>query len=382
MILNRCILHIDMDTFFVSVERLLNSSFNEKPVVVGGISERGVVASCSYEARKYGIHSGMPMKMARSLCNDAMFIRGDMEQYSKFSRMVTEIIAEKAPLYEKTSIDEHYLDLTGMDHFFGCMKWTKELRQVILKETGLPVSMGLSCNKTVSKIATGEAKPNGELEVKRNEAKSFLAPLSVRKIPGIGKKTYYLLATMGVNKIQTLSVIPLPVITNVLGKNGEDIWKKANGIDNTLVKPYSEHKSISTEQTFEQDTIDFKRLTEIIAVMSEKLAFELRNQQKITSCVTIKIRYSNFDTHTLQKCIPYTSFDHTIIEVAKELFKQLYNRRLLVRLVGVKFSHLVHGFQQLSLFDDRAKMAALYPVLDKLKNQYGSKIIRRAIAFH
>jgi len=376
----RSILHLDLDTFFVSVERLQNSKLEGKPVLIGGMSDRGVVASCSYEARKYGVHSAMPMKMARSLCSDAVIIRGDTDQYSKYSNLVTEIIAEKAPVYEKTSIDEHYVDLTGMDRFFGNLSWSKELRESIIKNTGLPISFGLSLNKTVSKIATGEAKPNGEREVLKDEVKTFLYPLPIQKIPGIGNKTFQMLRTMGIITIETLSNIPMDVMERMLGKNGVLIWKKANGIDSTPVKPYTERKSISTEQTFDQDSTDVKRMNEIIASMVEKIAFELRKKQKLTSCVTIKIRYSNFDTHTLQKRVAYTSFDHTLTEVAKELFKKLYTRRMLIRLIGVKFSYLVHGFQQLNLFEDTPEMINMYLAMDKIRKRYGSRSIRKAIS--
>jgi DNA polymerase-4 len=376
---SRSILHLDMDTFFVSVERLQNSKLNGKPVIVGGVSDRAVVAGCSYEARKYGVHSAMPMKMARQLCSEAIIIRGDGDLYSKYSNLVTEIIADKAPLYEKTSIDEHYIDLTGMDRFFGKLKWSHELRQSIIKNTGLPISFGLSMNKTVSKIATGEAKPNGELEIQKDNVQSFLYPLSIRKIPGIGEKTFYMLRNMGISTIETLCKIPLDVMEKMMGVNGAIIWKKANGIDNTPVKPYSERQSISTEHTFDQDSTDIKRMNEIIAGMVEKLAFELRGKQKLTSCVTVKIRYSNFDTHTLQKRIAYTSFDHTLTEVAKELFKRLYTRRLLIRLIGVKFSYLVHGFQQLNLFEDTPQMVNMYLAMDRIRKLYGSKSIRKAV---
>ncbi|MDF1549656.1 MAG: DNA polymerase IV, partial [Bacteroidales bacterium] len=280
---NRSILHLDLDTFFVSVERLQNSKLMGKPVIIGGLSDRGVVASCSYEARKYGVHSAMPMKMARTLCSEAIIIRGDMDQYSKYSNLVTEIIAEKAPLYEKTSIDEHYLDLTGMDRFFGNLKWSNELRHSIIKNTGLPISFGLSLNKTVSKIATGEAKPNGAKLVSKDEIRPFLCPLSIRKIPGIGAKTFQSLRTMGIVTIETLSNIPIEVMEKIMGKNGIIIWEKANGIDSSPVKPYSERKSISTERTFDQDSTDVKRMNEIIVSMVEKLAFELRTKQRLTS---------------------------------------------------------------------------------------------------
>jgi DNA polymerase-4 len=363
----------------VSVERLHNSRLHGMPVVIGSTSDRGVVAGCSYETRKHGVHSGMPMRMARMLCNDMIVIRGDMDQYSKFSNMVTEIIGEKAPVYEKTSIDEHYVDLTGMDKFFGCYQWSHELRQRIIKYTGLPISFGLSLNKTVSKMATSEAKPNGELEVSKQAIKTFMSPLSIRKIPGIGKKTFQLLRTMGISTIEALSNMPPAVIEKVLGKNGTDIWKKANGIDLTPVKPYSERKSISTERTFDRDTIDIEFLNDLLICMVEKLAFQLRQKKRLTSCVTVKIRYSNFDTHTQQKRITYTSLDHILIDTAKELFRKVYKRRMLIRLIGVKLSYLIQGHQQLDLFDDKPELINLYQTLDKLKNKYGHKIVRRAI---
>ena len=375
----RNIVHIDLDTFFVSVERLINSKLNGKPVIIGGNSGRSVVASCSYEARKFGVHSAMPMKMARILCSDAIIIRGDIEVYSKYSKIVTNIIAERAPVYEKVSIDEHYIDITGMDKFFGCLKWSKELRQAIIKNTGLPLSFGLSVNKTVSKIATGEAKPNGEKEVTGQLVKPFLNPLPIKKIPMIGDKTYHLLRSMGIVTIGTLSMIPVEMVEKVLGKNGIDIWKKANGIDSTPVKPYSERKSISTETTFDEDTTDIKKLNEILVGMVERIAFDLRRKQRLTSCVTVKIRYSNFDTHSLQKRIAYTSFDHKLIEVAKELFQRLYQRRMLIRLIGVKLSHLIQGTPQLNLFEDTPKTVNLYQTMDMLRNRYGRRSVIRAI---
>ena len=374
----RHIVHLDLDAFFVSVERLQNARLAGKPVIIGGTSDRGVVASCSYEARQYGVHSAMPMKTARMLCRDAIIVRGDMDLYSRHSRMVTDIIAERAPVYEKASIDEHYLDITGMDRFFGCLAWTHELRQAIIRETGLPISVGLSVNKTVSKIATGEAKPNGEIEVPGERVQQFLNPLSIRKIPMIGDRVYYLLRSMGVGTIETLSRIPPEMVEKVLGKNGTVIWKKANGIDPTPVKPYSERKSIGSETTFESDTIDVARIRQVLSAKVERLAFELRKKQKLASCVTVKIRYSNFDTHTLQQRIPFTSFDHVLMKISLELFDRLYQRRMLIRLVGVKFSHLVGGVQQLNMFEDVPEMISLYNAMDRIRKRFGKKAIRRA----
>ncbi len=376
---NRTIVHLDLDTFFVSVERLKNSKLVGKPVIIGGLSDRAVVASCSYETRKFGVHSAMPMKLARRLCSDALVIRGDMESYSKYSRLVTDIIEEKAPLYEKASIDEHYLDITGMDRFFGNLKWTKELRKSIIDNTGLPISFGLSVNKTVSKIATNEAKPNGEMEVQKPQVSFFLAPLSIRKIPMLGQKTYQLLRSMGVTTIKVLREIPPEMVERVLGKNGLMIWKKANGIDRTPVEPYSGQKSMSTERTFEQDTIDIVMLKQKLITMVEKLAFQLREQQKLTGCITVKIRYSNFDTHTRQKHIPYTAFDHILLKEATEMFDKLYNRRMLIRLIGVRFSNLVQGYQQINMFEDSREMVSLYQAMDRMRIRYGRKCLKRAV---
>jgi DNA polymerase-4 len=376
--IERNVLHLDLDTFFVSVERLRNSKLIGKPVIIGGLSDRGVVASCSYEARKYGVSSAMPMKFARTMCPDAIIIRGDMELYSNYSNIVTDIIAESAPLYEKASVDEHYIDLTGMDRFYGCNQWSHELRNRIIKETGLPISAGLSVNKTVSKIATGEAKPNGEIEVQKETVLPFLDPLSIKKIPMLGPKTYQVLRSMGIATIFTLRNIPIEMIESLMGKNGIEIWKRANGIDSTPVLGYSEQKSISTEHTFDKDTTDMHRLNQLIVSMVEKIAFELRKQEKLTSCITVKIRYSNFDTHTLQKRIPYTSFDHVLAEIARELFARLYQRRMLIRLIGIRFSHMVRGVQQLDMFDDTPEKTSLYMAMDKLRKRFGSDAVRRA----
>lgn len=374
----RSILHLDIDTFFVSVERLKNSKLSGKPVIIGGISNHGVVSSCSYEARKYGVRSAMPMKMARNLCPDAIVIRGDMEAYSNYSNIITGIIAEKAPAYEKSSIDEHYIDITGMDRFYGCAKWAHELRRYIIKETGLPISAGLSINKTVSKIACGEAKPNGEIEVGKEIVLPFLDPLSISKIPMIGVKTYHVLRSMGIATIYTLRNIPAEMLEKLMGKNGIEIWKRANGIDSRPVISYSEQKSISTEHSLEKDTTDVIMLKQLLVNMVEKIAYELRKHEKLTSCVTVKIRYSNFDTHTLQKRIPYTAFDHILIDISKELFSRLYQRRMLIRLIGVRFSHLVRGVQQLDMFDDTPEKVSLYMTMDKLRKRFGMDAVQRA----
>lgn len=376
---DRTIVHMDLDSFFVSVSRLENSALHNKPVIVGGTSDRGVVAACSYEARAFGVHSAMPIKLARRLCPDAIIIRGDYERYSYYSEVVTDIIKEDVPVYEKSSIDEFYIDMTGMDRFFGCYNYTSELRQRIMKETGLPISFGLSENKTVSKVATGEAKPNGQKQIDFGNEKLFLAPLSIKKIPMVGDKTYTLLRSMGVERVYTLQEMPPDLLTKVLGENGIVLWKKANGIDNTPVEPYSERKSISTEETFEQDTADVAFLKSLLVKMTEKLAFQLRSDNKLTACITVKIRYSNFDTHTTQSRISYTSSDHTLIVKAKELFDKLYERRMLIRLIGIRFSHLVGGGNQINLFEDSEEIINLYQAMDHLRKKFGNAAVSRAV---
>jgi DNA polymerase-4 len=375
--MDRSIVHIDLDTFFVSVERLLDSRLNNKPVLVGGTNGRGVVAACSYEARQYGIHSAMPMGMAQRLCPEAIVIRGDGGMYSKFSNIVTEIINEEAPLYEKSSIDEFYIDVSGMDRFFGTYKWACELRKKIIKETKLPISFGLSTNKTVAKVGTSEAKPNNHINIPKGFEKGFLAPLAIKKIPMVGDKSYKMLLSMGVKYVKTVQEIPIELMESIMGKNGIVLWKKARGIDNTPVEPYNERKSISSSITLEKDTIDTHQLKNILTAMAEKLAFQLRNEQKLTSVVTVTIRYSDFDTRTRQYRIPYTSLDHTLIKTVMSLFDQLYDRRLLVRLVGVRFSSLISGNYQMNLFEDTEEMINLYQAMDSIRNRFGNTAIRR-----
>lgn len=375
-IMGRSIVHIDMNTFFVSCERLTNSELNGVPLIIGG-GDRGVVASCSYEARTFGVRSAMPIKMALRLCPQAKVMKGDMELYSTLSHTITEIIQEKAPIVEKASIDEFYLDITGMDKFYGSYKWTNELAQTITKETGLPLTFALSVNKTVSKIGTGEGKQKQNLEIPEHMVQPFLNPLSIQKIPMVGDKTFQLLSRIGIRTIQTLSEMPSEVLQQMIGKNGTELWKKANGIDNNPVEPYTERKSISTEHTFSQDTIDIAKLKRILVGMVEKLAFQLRSEQWLTSTVVIKIRYANFDTETKQCRIAYTSADHTLTRSVTELFDKLYQRRMRLRLIGIRFSGLVRGTYQINLFEDTEEMLALYQAMDKMKSRYGFDAVMR-----
>ncbi|MCA6436059.1 MAG: DNA polymerase IV [Bacteroidetes bacterium] len=377
--MDRQIIHLDLDSFFVSVERRINPKLNGLPVIVGGTSDRGVVSSCSYEARSFGVHSAMPMRMAKQLCPQAVVVKGDYEQYTYYSNLVTDIIKESMPLYEKTSIDEFYVDISGMDKYFGCYKMATELRQRIIKESNLPISFALSQNKTVSKVGTGEAKPNGQKLIPLGTEKEFLAPLSVKKIPMVGDKTYLQLRNLGIEKIKTLQEMPVKALQQVLGDNGISIWKKANGIDNSPIEPYNERKSLSTECTFEKDTIDMQHLNSVLVSMTEKLAYQLRSEEKLTACVTVKIRYSDFNTYTMQARIPYTAIDGILIEKVKELFNKLFQKRMLIRLIGVRFSHLIQGTYQFDLFNDTTEQMQLYAAMDKLRQRFGDKAVMRAV---
>lgn len=375
---DRAILHMDLDAFFVSVEVLKNTSLKGLPLIIGGKSQRGVVASCSYEARHFGVHSAMPMKMALRLCPQAVVLRGDMDSYSRYSKEVTQVIEEEAPVFEKSSIDEFYLDLTGMDRYFGCFKWSTELRSKITRETGLPISFGLSVNKLVSKVGTGEAKPNGAREIPSGTERAFLAPLSTRKIPGIGKETYKRLSFMGVRSIRVLSEIPIRLLEREFGKPGRMLWESANAIDRRPVVPYSEQKSMSKERTFLHDTLDMRFVRNLLLQMADELSFDLRNDQKLTSCVTVKIRYADFNTYTRQRRIPYTANTKVLVRHILELFDALYERRQLIRLVGIKFSGLVHGSYQISLFDDTIEEIHLLQQLDHIRRRFGKEAIGRA----
>ena len=369
--------HFDLDSFFVSVEILNNPSLKGKPVFVGG-SERGVVAACSYEARKFGIHSGMPSKKALQLCPQAIVVKGTRGEYSRYSRWVTQIIAAKAPLFEKASVDEFYLDLTGMEKFFNPLQWTIDLRKAIMEETQLPISFGLSCNKMMAKIATNAAKPNGYLQIPFGKEKEFLAPLTVDKIPGVGEHTHQVLKAMGIYTIGDVSKKNKEELEEKLGKWGIDLWHKSFGIHNSEVQQYHESKSISSENTFDENKTDLDFLMSEIVRLTEKIAFELRQDKKVAGCVAVKIRYPDFETTSKQTTIPYTCADDEIIPVVKKLFHQLYKKGQPIRLLGVRLSELTHEAIQATLFDDKERKTDLYKAIDDVKNRFGKLKIKRA----
>ena len=334
--------------------------------------------TCSYEARHFGVRSAMPMRTAKQLCPDAIILRGDSGAYMQKSDDVTEIIRERVPLFEKTSVDEFYVDLTGTERFFGAMKLASELREYIAKETGLPNSFGLSVNKTVSKVATNTAKPNGRREVERGTEKPFLAPMPIESIPGVGGKTAHLLRSMGVARIHTMQELPIDLMQRLLGIQGPVLWRKANGIDDSPVISWHERKSISTERTFEHDTIDMVKLHGLLTAMAESLAYQLRKGDKLTSCISVKIRYADMNTHSRQLRIGYTACDHIILPTIHELFRALYDRRQRIRLVGVRFSHLVGGGHQMDAFTDTQEAMSLYQAMDKVRKRFGDRTVMRA----
>jgi DNA polymerase IV len=374
----RYIAHFDLDSFFVSVELINNPSLKGKPVIVGGSKERGVVSTCSYEARAFGVKSGMSMKQALQLCPNAVLAHGTRGQYSKFSRWVTDIIASKAPLFEKASIDEFYIDLTGMDKFFNPLEWTINLRQQIIDETKLPISFGLASNKMIAKIATDEAKPNGYLFVPIGSEKEFLAPLPVNKFSGVGESTFLKLKQMNINFIGDVLKTDINLLEKELGKWGTDLYKKAQGINNSQVHNYREAKSISTENTFEENISNKEKLLAELVRMTEKVGYELRQDKKLAGCIAVKIRYPNFETISKQTTIDYTFSDDELIPFAIELFNKLWKPNTPIRLLGVRLSELNNHSIQGSLFDNREKKSNLYQAIDDVKNRFGKSTLQKA----
>lgn len=377
---DRHIAHLDMDQFFISVERLRNSKLSGKPILIGGSSDRGIVAACSDEAMQFGIHIAMPMRIALRLCRYATVVKADFEEYSKQSKLIMEIIKDSVPLVEKSNLDEFYVDLSGMDKFFGCTKFAKELKNKIYQNSGLVSSYGLASNKVVSKVAANQVTPNGQLEIPFGNEKRFLAPLSVVKLPGVSKEIAFKFIDMGVETISSLSEISPEMLCDVVGKLGNELWRRANGIDESPVVPFQEQKSISLEHTFQQDTIDMRVLDAELVRMTESMAFELRKQNRLTGCIVLKLRYTDGDAHTIQRSISYCNSDHVLIGVARELFKRLFTRRMLVRMVGIRFMNLIPGIYQIDLFEDSQEGIRLYKAIDSVKKRFGEGLVGRASA--
>jgi len=374
----RYIAHFDLDSFFVSVEILNNPTLKGKPVIIGGY-ERGVVSTCSYEARKFGVHSAMPMKKALQLCPQAIVTHSSSGQYSKYSRWVTDIIASKAPLYEKASIDEFYVDLSGMEKYFGANKFAQELRRIITKETGLPISGGLSSARFISKMATNEAKPNGFLEIPHGKEIEFLWPLPIEKINGVGKNTEQHLKSFGIYTIEDIARTPVEVMERIAGKWGEALWHKAHGRGSAEITTDWEQKSMSHENTFDTDKTDIDFLQKELVRLTEKTTYSLRADEKMTGCVTVKIRYSDFETTSRQETVNYTALDDILIAKVKDLFTKSYQKGRPVRLLGVRFSQMIPITTQMSLFENNVEKLNLYKAVDEIKDRFGAKLVSKAV---
>ncbi len=376
--LRKHIAHFDLDSFFVSVEIINNPSLKGKPVLVGGY-ERGVVAACSYEARKFGIHSAMPMKKALQLCPQAIVTSSSRGDYSKYSRWVTEIIASKVPLFEKASIDEFYIDLTGMDKFFGVSQYAKDLRSLITHETGLPISCGLASARFIAKMATNEAKPNGFLEIPHGRETDFLWPLGIEKINGVGKQTEQQLKSFGIYTIEDIAKTPIELMGRYAGKWGEALWHKAHGRGTAEIFTDWEQKSMSHENTFDTDYTDISFLHKELVRLTEKTAYSLREDEKLTGCVTVKIRYSDFETTSRQETVDYTALDDVLIAKVKDLFNKSWQKGRAVRLLGVRFSQFIPMTMQMSLFENNAEKLNLYKAVDDIKDRFGAQLVKKAV---
>jgi DNA polymerase-4 len=311
------------------------------------------------------------------LCPQATVVGGSRDEYSKYSRWVTDIISAKAPLFERASIDEFYLDLTGMQRFFQPYQWVIELREEIMEKTKLPISFGLASNKMVAKIATDEAKPNGYLHIPFGREKDFLAPLKISKIPGVGTQTCSSLMEMGIYTIKDLSEHPASLLEKRFGKYGVDLHYRANGIHFGEVIPFHEAKSISTENTFEENKTDIDFLMKELVRMVERIAHELRTQNKSTGCIAVKIRYPDFETTSRQTTVPFTCYDDELIAKAKELFHKLYRKGEPVRLLGARLSDLTDEAIQTNLFENIEKKTGLYRAIDEVKDRFGKYLLTK-----
>jgi DNA polymerase-4 len=309
---------------------------------------------------------------AHKLCPHGIFLPGDSASYSKYSRMVTQIIADSAPLFEKASIDEFYVDLTGMDKYFGSYKWSSELRQKIIRESGLPISFGLSINKMLAKMATNDAKPNGQLMIERGKEQDFLDPKPVGKIPHVGEKLEESLKRMNIHTIHELRQIPIDNLMKIFGKTGTMLWHRARGISHSPVANYRDEKSVSVERTFDIDTTDIGFLQSALFVLTEKLSYDLRKLNRLTSCITVKVRYDDFSTTSRQHTVDYSLSSKYLIEMSASLFNALYEKGRPVRLIGVRYSSLIHSNTQFELFNDREEENSLYKAIDTVKNKYGT----------
>ena len=313
------------------------------------------------------------------MCPQLIVTNASRDQYSKYSRWVTDIIAAKVPLFEKASIDEFYIDLSGLDKFFGVSKYARELRQHIIDETGLPISCGVSSARFISKMATNEAKPNGYLEIPHGRETDFLWPLGIEKINGVGVQTEQQLKSFGIYTIEDLAKTPIELLKKIAGKWGESLWHKAHGRGSAEITTDWEQKSMSHENTFEKDSTDTDFINKELVHLTEKTAHALREDEKMTGCVTLKIRYSDFETTTRQDTVDYTALDDVLIAKAKDLFKKTWQEGRPVRLIGVRFSQLIPISMQMSLFENNIEKLSLYKAVDDIKERFGKGVVKKAV---
>ena len=375
----RTIFHLDLDAFFVSVERILDPSLNGKPVIVGGDpTGRGVVAACSYEARKFGLHSAMPIRRAYSLCPQGIYLHGNYKEYSRYSRIVKEILSKYAPLIQQASVDEYYMDFTGTEKIYGkFFDFAKKLQKIVLDETKLPCSIGIGKNKTLAKIGSDCMKPMGVTYIEPGFEKTFLAPMPVETIPGIGKKTTIELNRRGFYKIGDITAAPLEYFTKAFGKGGMDIWYKANGEGDEYLIQDHDPKSISKENTFMEDTIDLEIIKDVFFNMTGHVCQNLRDNKMQALCINLKLRYTDFSTLTRSRTVPPTDDDKIVYEAVWDLFTKAYTRRVAIRLIGVGVSKLVKLPDQQSLFDDDdVKRKKILEAVNTIRNKHGYDLIK------
>jgi DNA polymerase-4 len=370
------ILHVDMDAFFVSVELLERPELRGKPVVVGGQKDqRGVVSAASYEAREYGVHSAMPLRTAGRLCPHAIFLDGHHEKYGEWSDRVATILAKFSPIVEMVSIDEAYLDLAGTERLHGPpLAAADTLLRTITQTTTLPCSGGLATTRLVAKVASDQAKPRGLLWVTPGSEQRFLAPLPVRKIPGIGKVTERALRALGIETVEQIAAAPQEKLEQIFGQWGTALYRKARGGDSYEFVIDAEPKSISHNHTFGEDTDDAGAMTALLSHLSQKACKRLRESGLSTRTLTLTIRYAGFETHTRTKTLAEpTRLDSDIQSVFQELFRVHRDVKRKVRLLGVSLSGLTHGSEQLDLLDAerRAKLEKLTSAADRLRDRFG-----------
>ncbi|MDP2303007.1 MAG: DNA polymerase IV [Ignavibacteria bacterium] len=370
----RTIFHLDLDTFFVSVERILNPSLNGKAVIVGANPQgRGVVAACSYEARKFGLHSAMPIRQAFQLCPNGIYLRGHFEEYERYSKEVKNLLKKYSPEVEQASIDEFYLDFTGCKRMYGDFQSLgKFLQNQILTQLFLPSSIGIATNKSIAKIASDYNKPFGITFVSEGEEKKFLESLPVEKMPGIGKVMKAELNSKGIITLGDLAALPIDFISILYGKVGIDLWNRANGSGSEYLSLSHKQKNISKEKTFHEDVIDTTIIKKMLFDLTSKVCQSLRDEGLHTATISIKLRYTDFITTTRAKTIKPTDDDRIIYQTASELFHKSFTRRVAVRLIGIHVSKFVNASQQEFLFHTlESKRKQMLEAVNIIRSKYG-----------